>query len=142
MSIGGRANGARPLFLSKQACESRQGGSFLMPLVGSHRSIAGGYYKAVEEARRLGLDCVQIFTKNNNQWRAAPLTDDAAARFKESLTRCAITHPIAHNSYLINLAATNDELWEKSIASMILELERAARLGIPYVVAHPGSHGG
>lgn len=102
-------------------------------------SIAGGYYKAVELARAAGCDCVQIFTKNNNQWRAKPITAEEAALFREKLRQLSITQPLAHASYLINLASSNKELWQKSVDSMVVELERAEQLGIPYVVVHPGA---
>ena len=111
-----------------------------MPLLGAHMSIAGGYYKAVEIAQQCGCDCVQLFTKNNNQWRGKPITVDEARRFRDSLVELKIQAPLSHNSYLINLAAPDDVLWEKSIAAMIDELRRAETLGIPYVVAHPGSY--
>lgn len=110
-----------------------------MPILGAHMSIAGGYYKAVEIAARCGCDCVQLFTKNNNQWRGKALTDDDCTRFKQSLQELNISHPISHDSYLINLAAPDDLLWNKSIDAFVDELERADRLGIPYVVTHPGS---
>lgn len=103
-------------------------------------SIAGGYYKAVDLAHAAGCDCVQVFTKNNNQWRAKPLTDDDAARFQEALARTGVRFPLAHDSYLINLASPDDALWEKSIEAFELELLRADKLGIPYVVMHPGSY--
>jgi deoxyribonuclease-4 len=102
-------------------------------------SIAGGYYKAVEAAARCSMDAVQLFTKNNNQWRAKPITPDEAARFKDALAQLKIAHPIAHDSYLINLAAPDDELWNKSIDAFVDELRRADQLGIPYVVTHPGA---
>jgi len=111
-----------------------------MPQFGAHMSIVGGYYKAVEEARRCGCDVVQLFTKNNNQWRAKAIGDDEVARFAGALAELKIGHPISHASYLINLASPNDALREKSIAGMVVELERADRLGIPYVVMHPGAH--
>lgn len=113
-----------------------------MPLFGSHLSIAGGYYKAVDRAGQLGFDTVQIFTKNNNQWRAKPITDAEVEQFETSLKRNGIKKPISHDSYLINLASPDDELWNKSIDAMVVELERAHQLGIWHVVAHPGSHVG
>ncbi|MBX7166889.1 MAG: deoxyribonuclease IV [Pirellulales bacterium] len=103
-------------------------------------SIAGGYYRAVEYARKAGCDCVQLFTKNNNQWRAKPITPDEQARFRQSLADSGVEHPIAHNSYLINLAAPDADLWNKSIDAMVVELQRAGQLGIPFVVAHPGAY--
>jgi deoxyribonuclease-4 len=110
-----------------------------MAILGAHMSIAGGYYKAVQAAQRSGCDCVQLFTKNNNQWRAKPLTQDDADRFQAALVDLGITHPTSHNCYLINLASPDDDLWKKSIDSMIVEVQRAQFLGIPYVVAHPGA---
>ncbi len=110
-----------------------------MPLFGAHESIAGGYHKAVEIARDCGCDCVQLFTKNNNQWRAKPITDEEADKFAASLQKLKITHPLSHASYLINLASPDAPLWKKSIDAMVVELQRAQRLGIPYVVLHPGA---
>ena len=111
-----------------------------MAILGAHMSMAGGYYKAVEAAKRAGCDCVQLFTKNNNQWAGKPITGEEAARFKESLANLGIGHPISHNSYLINLASPDDALWEKSIDAMVVEVQRAELLGIPYIVAHPGAY--
>lgn len=110
-----------------------------MPILGAHMSIAGGYYKAVERAAEAGCDCVQIFSKNNNQWAGKPLCDEDSVLFQAALAKHGISHPLAHDSYLINLAAPDDELWNKSIAAFTVELERAAALGIPQVVMHPGS---
>lgn len=102
-------------------------------------SIAGGYFKAVDAAQAAGCDCVQIFTKNNNQWRAKPITDDDVAKFQAALGEHGIKHTISHDSYLINLGSPDDELWKKSIDAFVIELQRAEQLGIPYVVAHPGA---
>lgn len=103
-------------------------------------SIAGGYYKAVNAAAELGMATVQVFTKNNNQWRAKPISEEEAAQFAKTLAEHKIRHPLSHSSYLINLAAPDDELWRKSIDAMVVELERAQQLGIPYVVMHPGAY--
>ena len=110
-----------------------------MPFLGAHQSISGGYYKAVEAAAATGCDCVQLFTKNNNQWRAKEITDQEADKFRASLDELGVSHPISHDSYLINLGSPKDELWNKSIDAIVVELQRAEKLGIPYVVAHPGS---
>jgi len=110
-----------------------------MPILGAHQSVAGGYYRAVELAAEIGCDCVQLFTKNNNQWRAKPLTDVDAAKFQAALKKSAVSHPLAHDSYLINLAAPDEDLWRKSLAAFAIELLRAEHLGIPFVVMHPGS---
>jgi deoxyribonuclease-4 len=110
-----------------------------MPILGAHMSAAGGCYRAVEIAKECGCDCVQLFSKNNNQWRAKELTEDDCTKFRDTLAKLQIAHPIVHDSYLINLAAPDDELWKKSIDAFRIELLRAEQLGIPYVVTHPGS---
>jgi len=110
-----------------------------MPKLGAHMSIAGGYYKAIERAAEVGCEVVQVFTKNNNQWRAKPITDDDVEKFKSALKSHKLKHPVAHNSYLINMGSPDKELWKKSLDSMVVEMRRAEQLGIPYVVAHPGS---
>lgn len=109
-------------------------------LLGAHMSIAGGYHEAIERARAAGCRCVQLFTKNNNQWRAKEILASESQIFQEKLVRRKITHPLSHSSYLINLASPRDELWKKSIDGMVVEVIRAATLGIPYVVLHPGAH--
>lgn len=111
-----------------------------MAILGSHLSIAGGYYKAVETASALNMDCVQLFTKNNNQWKAKPITPDEVRVFRETLDRTGIRWPVSHDSYLINLASPADELWQKSIDAFTHELERAELLGLIGVVMHPGSY--
>jgi deoxyribonuclease IV len=111
-----------------------------MAILGSHMSIAGGYYKAVEAAKKADCDCVQLFTKNNNQWRAKEITNDEAQKFRATLQDLGITHPISHDSYLINLASPDPELWKKSIDAFVVELLRAEQLGISYVVTHPGAY--
>ncbi|HTI51496.1 MAG TPA: TIM barrel protein, partial [Planctomycetaceae bacterium] len=108
-------------------------------LIGAHMSIAGGYYKAIEQAATLGMTTCQLFTKNNNQWRAKPLTSPEVDDFRRVLRETGVSHPCAHDSYLINLASPNDELWNKSLDAFVVELERAEALGLIGVVMHPGS---
>ncbi|HAW29205.1 MAG TPA: deoxyribonuclease IV, partial [Planctomycetaceae bacterium] len=110
-----------------------------MPLLGAHQSIAGGYYKAVDTAAEFEMDCVQIFTKNNNQWRAKPLTDKDVKLFRDHLESTGVGRPCSHMSYLINLASPKEELWNKSIDAVVVELQRAEALGLEGAVMHPGS---
>ncbi len=112
------------------------------PRFGAHMSIAGGHERAVRSAHAVGFVTVQVFTKSNNQWRAAALTDAHVVAFRSALDETGVGTPVAHNSYLINLASPDDALWNKSIDAMTVELERAEALGIEDVVAHPGSHVG
>lgn len=111
-----------------------------MPILGAHQSIAGGSHKVVERARQCGCDCVQLFTKNNNQWAAKDITAEEARRFRSALDELGISHPIAHDSYLINLASPDPRLWHRSVDALAEELRRAETLGIPYVVTHPGAY--
>lgn len=109
---------------------------------GAHMSIAGGHVKAVDRARMAGCEALQVFTKSNNQWKAKPLADAEIAAFRDALAEAGIADPVAHNSYLINLGSPVDDLWNKSIEAMVVEVERAEALGIVSLVAHPGAHVG
>jgi len=102
-------------------------------------SITGGYYKAVERAASAVCDCVQVFTKNNSQWRAKPIQESDVTSFRKALSDTGVGHPLSHASYLINLASADRALWKKSIDAFVVELQRAESLGIPYVVLHPGA---
>jgi deoxyribonuclease-4 len=109
---------------------------------GAHMSISGGLYKAFGHGERVGCDTIQIFSKNQQQWRAKPLGEQDITLFRAEQQRTGIEPLVVHASYLINLAASSDELWEKSIAAFAEELERCAALEIPYLVIHPGAHTG
>ena len=109
------------------------------PILGAHMSIAGGYYKALEAAAKAGMVTCQIFSKNNNQWRAKPITEQESNLFLGRLQELRISHPLSHSSYLLNLASPAAELWQRSVDALVIELERAEQLGIPYVVIHPGA---
>ena len=110
--------------------------------IGAHMSIAEGFDQAPVLGKQVGCDCIQIFTKSNRQWRARPISDAEAAAFKTSCAENDI-HPVhAHNCYLINLGASDAALRKKSEKSFALELDRAELLGLPYLIAHPGSHTG
>ncbi len=109
--------------------------------LGAHQSIAGGYHKAVDLAIETGCDCLQIFTRNINRWDVSPLDAAGVAAFRAAVQAADLALVVAHDSYLINPAAADDALREKSIAGLVVELERAEALGIPWVVAHPGAAG-
>jgi deoxyribonuclease IV len=139
-SLGSQAPpGDAGSFLRWQSGEQSRTEAGRLAILGAHMSIAGGYDRAVELAGERGCDCVQLFTKNNNQWRAKELTDEDAQKFRAALQRLNINHPAAHSSYLINLASPDDALWHKSVEAFRVELHRAEDLGIPYVVVHPGA---
>jgi deoxyribonuclease-4 len=95
---------------------------------------------ALDEAERLGLDTVQVFTKNQQQWNAKPLDPAAKRAWLDKLAELGWQdRTVSHASYLINLASPDDELWAKSIDLMVVELERCAELSIPLLVHHPGA---
>lgn len=111
-------------------------------LTGAHMSIAGGVDTSVARGTLVGCRTMQIFTKNANQWKAAPLAADVVRRFREELDRSEIGPVVSHDSYLINLASPKDDLREKSVAAFLDELDRAEQLGLMGVVTHPGAHVG
>jgi deoxyribonuclease-4 len=102
-------------------------------------SIAGGVDKGPLRGREVGCDAIQIFTKSNRQWRARPLADDEVQAFRRNLTAAGIGAVVAHDCYLVNLAAPVATVWRRSVVAFREELERAERLGIPWLVTHPGS---
>lgn len=108
--------------------------------IGAHMSIAGGLHLAFPRGEEVGCTAMQVFTKNASQWRAKPISDDDARLFREAWEKSPIGPVIAHDTYLINLAATDDEKWAKSKAAFADELIRCSLLGIPGLVMHPGSH--
>ena len=113
-----------------------------MPLLGAHQSISGGLHLAFARNAQVGGESLQIFTANQRQWRAKPLTQDALDAFRRAWQEHGCIPVASHASYLINLAASEPEMAEKSIAAFSEELRRCQALGIDLVVIHPGSHGG
>jgi len=111
-------------------------------LLGAHFSIAKGLEAALFEARSYGCGALQIFTKNANTWRERILADEEIARFRAAASETGINAIAAHTSYLINLAADDREKHSRSCQALEKELLRSSRLGIPFVVLHPGSHMG
>jgi deoxyribonuclease-4 len=109
--------------------------------LGAHHSIAGGYHRAVERAVETGCTCLQVFTRNINQWETKPIAPAEAATFRRAVRDAGLALVVAHDSYLINPAAADAALRAKSIAGLVEELRRAEALGIPWVVAHPGAAG-
>jgi deoxyribonuclease IV len=110
--------------------------------LGAHMSISGGFEKAVMRGQEVGCEAMQIFTKNSNQWKAKPLTPEESTAFRDACKLAGIAPVIAHSAYLINLAAPDDVLYEKSLQAFLDELQRCESLGIPYLVVHPGAHMG
>ena len=112
------------------------------PLLGAHESIAGGLHLAIDRILQVGGESLQIFTANQRQWRVNPPSAADVRLFREK-RQAAGNMPVAsHASYLINLAATEPDKAEKSVAAFAEELRRCQLLGIELAVIHPGSHTG
>jgi deoxyribonuclease IV len=111
-----------------------------MPRLGAHMSIAGGLPRAVDRAKASRCEALQIFTKSAGQWRARVLPDDEIALFRRRVDETGIQPVVAHNSYLINVAAADPALRAQSIAALGEELDRAESLGLHGLVMHPGAY--
>ncbi|UCF00913.1 MAG: deoxyribonuclease IV [Deltaproteobacteria bacterium] len=113
-----------------------------MPLLGAHMSIAGGLHLAFTRIQEVQGESLQIFLGNQRQWQTVPLTSEMVEDFRQQWKETNAMPVAAHDSYLINLAAPDPTTLEKSVAAFADELQRAAILGIPCLITHPGSHRG
>lgn len=111
-----------------------------MLCLGSHVSVAGGLHLGVQRAAALGCQCLQVFTKNANAWQAKPLEPKAITAWQTALADSGLVHPIAHASYLINLASPQADLQQKSIDALVVEWQRCEALAIEGLVLHPGAY--
>jgi deoxyribonuclease IV len=109
--------------------------------IGAHVSVAGGPSRAFERIQAVGGECFQIFVKPNVQWRTGELSLEEVERFKTKGKKTGLGPIVAHASYLLNLASADQNLRQRSILTLAVELVRAARLGIETLVLHPGSPG-
>src|ERR1700680_4058452 len=112
------------------------------PMLGAHMSIAGEVGEALIRGKQVGCECIQIFTKSSRQWASKPLTKEEIETFKRNRIQTGIATVIAHDSYLVNLGAPDEAMRLKSVNGIIDELHRCESLGVPILVAHPGSHVG
>jgi deoxyribonuclease-4 len=108
--------------------------------LGAHVSTSGGVDKAPGNGRNLGCEAIQVFTRNQLQWRAHSLAKEEVASFRQEMDSRRIKVALAHDSYLINLGSPEAETLRKSLEAFADEMERCELLGIPYLVFHPGSH--
>ena len=111
-----------------------------MPLLGAHMSIAGGLHLAFTRIKKVQGEALQIFTRNQRQWRTPPLSREMVALFRTHWEESGQIPVATHDSYLTNLAATDPVILEKSVTAFADELHRTAALGIPFLITHPGSH--
>jgi deoxyribonuclease-4 len=110
------------------------------PILGAHFSIAGGLHKALYTARNYACNTAQIFTKNASTWKERTLSAEEIQQFEAAKSETGIEQIAAHTAYLINIASPDPHKHKLSCDALVEELLRAANLGIPYVVMHPGAH--
>lgn len=110
-------------------------------LIGTHVSIAGGYINAVAEAKRLGIDTMQIFTKNQRMWKEKLVGDEEGDTFIKACRANGIKEVFSHTIYLISLGSAENSIIERSLLSLAAEVERCRILGLTHTVLHPGFAG-
>src|SRR5690349_10070445 len=110
--------------------------------LGRHMPTNSKLVKAVEIARRIGCDAIQIFASNPTAWRTPATNPEGDAAFVEAVRLYDLDPVVLHAPYLINLASPDEAIWEKSVALLTWTMQRAALLGARYVVLHTGSHRG
>ncbi len=113
-----------------------------MPLLGAHMSIEGGLHKAFERVSLVKGKSLQIFSKNQRQWRAPALSVSEIKQFREAWQLWGKGPVAVHDSYLINLANPDTKKANRAVNSFADEIMRAGQLDIPYLIMHPGSHVG
>jgi len=112
------------------------------PRLGFHAPIKGGLHESLIIASETGCDAVQLFSRNPRGWMAKPLTKQTIDLFRKTRRLTRLSPVLIHTNYLINLAAADELMLEKSRASFREEVQRAILLGVDYIVVHPGSaHG-
>jgi deoxyribonuclease-4 len=112
-----------------------------MKYIGAHVSASGGVENAPLNAKRIGAGAFALFTKNQRQWNARPLSEKSIVEFRENLGEVGIDprHVLPHDSYLINLGNPDEEKRKRSLEAFIDEVHRAEALGLKLLNLHPGS---
>jgi deoxyribonuclease IV len=108
-------------------------------LLGAHMSIAGGAQKALYQGASIGCTAIQIFTDSNRRWGTKEFSETDIELFRKAQQETGINDVIAHASYLINLGSVSKQIQEKAIKALSRELTNCEKLGIKYLVLHPGA---
>ena len=110
--------------------------------IGAHVSASAGVFNAPKNAVEIGAKAFALFTKNQRQWQAKPLTDEDIVKFKVALLESGILpkHVLPHDSYLINLGNPDLDARQKSLDSFLDEVKRCEQLGLVKLNFHPGHH--
>jgi deoxyribonuclease-4 len=108
--------------------------------LGAHMPSAGGVWRALQRGISIGCEVVQLFVKNNMQWFGKPHSLEELTRYANELANGKLHSVFGHTGYLINLAAPPSANRQKSVMSLVQEIQLATDLGLPFLVMHPGSH--
>jgi len=111
-----------------------------MRRIGGHVSMAGSLLNAVTKTLAIGGNCMQIFAGSPRLWSRKPFPDDQVKGFLEETSKNDISPTVIHALYLVNLASTNKDILEKSIDSLIMDMQNGARIHSAGVIVHIGSH--
>jgi deoxyribonuclease-4 len=113
-----------------------------MKRIGAHVSTAGGVENAPLNAQKIGAKAFALFTKNQRQWKAKPLSEESILAFRENLLKVDIAadYVLPHDSYLINLGHPESAGIEKSRDAFLDEMQRCEQLGLKFLNFHPGAH--
>ena len=104
-------------------------------------STTGGLSTAFARAQQIGINTMQIFTKNQNRWEQKPTPPEEIERWHQAQAETGIAPVVSHAAYLLNLGTPDEANWQKSVKALADELTRAEQLGLLGVVFHPGAHG-
>ncbi|MGA2751818.1 MAG: deoxyribonuclease IV [Verrucomicrobiota bacterium] len=107
---------------------------------GAHMSTSGGIWKALQRGRSIQCEIIQVFVKNNMQWFGKPFSPETLALYANELAANSFACVFGHAGYLINLGAPASENRDRSIQSLVQEIQLAAQLELPFLVLHPGAH--
>jgi deoxyribonuclease-4 len=111
-----------------------------MSFLGAHVPTTGGLATAPARGGAIAAEVIQVFTRNQVQWKSRPVTSEEATAFRAALTEAGVRMAVSHASYLVNLASPDQKLLRKSREAFEGELVRCKALGIPYLIFHPGAH--
>jgi deoxyribonuclease-4 len=113
-----------------------------MKYIGAHVSAAGGVENAPLNAQKIGATAFALFTKNQRQWAAPPLTAESIAAFKSNCDKFGYKPQqiLPHDSYLINLGHPEKDALQKSRDAFLDEMQRCEQLGLDRLNFHPGGH--
>lgn len=109
-------------------------------IFGAHCSTAGGVWKALQRGISIKCEIVQIFVKSNMKWFGKPCSPQDLALYANEVAAAKLASIFGHTGYLINLGAAPCDNRDKSLQSLIQEIQFATDLGLPFLVMHPGAH--